>query len=516
MKFRILDVAKALGAPMAPGAAASTMITGWSIDSRTIQPGDLFFALKGPNFDGHAYVGDVFAKGAVAAVVEHHAAALPASGVLLSVADTLAALQDLARWARDAWGGQVAGVTGSAGKTTTKDVIADMLAVAKRTARNEGNLNNHVGLPLSLLRLDESAEVAVLEMGMNHAGEIRRLAEICRPNVGVVTNVGYAHIENFESIDGIAAAKRELVEALGEEGIAVLNADDPLVAAMAKAHSGRTVLYGQSDIADIRAEEVAFSENGTRFRVGSTAFETSLPGRHNVSNILAGIATAEVYGIAPDALVETVRTLTPGKTRGERIEHRGITIFNDCYNSNPEAVRTMLEALRDRPARRRIAVHEELRLLEHAGIVLRVVAQPRTEEPADAALQPHPAVGFDAAEFLVVAQVFAVDGQVFALELDAAARADFQIGHALDLLRVDRGRALGPRRRRRRGRGGGWRLGHERRQGSLRPRERRARKQRQQRCKPGRRDLHRTNATRHVRRNLRSRKLAIFRERKVS
>jgi len=365
MKFRILDVAKALGAPMAPGAAASTMITGWSIDSRTIQPGDLFFALKGPNFDGHAYIADVFAKGAVAAVVEHYAQASPASGVLLGVTDTLAALQDLARWARDAWGGQVASVTGSAGKTTTKDVIADMLAVAKRTARNEGNLNNHVGLPLSLLRLDESAEVAVLEMGMNHAGEIRRLAHISRPNVGVVTNVGYAHVENFESIDGIAAAKRELVEALGEEGVAVLNADDPLVAAMAKAHSGRTVLYGQSDLADVRAEEVTFSENGTRFRVGSTAFETSLPGRHNVSNILAGIATAEVYGIAPDALVEAVRTLTPGKMRGERIEHRGITIFNDCYNSNPEAVRTMLEALRDTPARRRIAVLGEMLELGH-------------------------------------------------------------------------------------------------------------------------------------------------------
>jgi UDP-N-acetylmuramoyl-tripeptide--D-alanyl-D-alanine ligase len=369
MKFRISEVAAALtppGAEGVSGAAGSRAITGWSVDSRSVRPGDLFFALRGPNFDGHAYIADAFAKGAAAAVaeqhtlVEHPAQAASDSGVLLRVADTLAALQDLARWARDRWGGQVAGVTGSAGKTTTKDVIAAMLAPAKRTASNEGNLNNHVGLPLSILRLDETAEVAVLEMGMNHAGEIRRLAEIARPNVGVVTNVGYAHIENFESIGAIAAAKRELVEALGADGVAVLNADDPLVAAMAKAHSGSVIFYGQSDAADVRAEDVAFSENGSRFRVGAAAFETSLPGRHNISNILAGIATARVYGIAPDALVETVRSLVPGKMRGERIDLRGIAIINDCYNSNPDAVRMMLEALRDTPARRRIAVLGEM------------------------------------------------------------------------------------------------------------------------------------------------------------
>lgn len=367
MRFRISDIAAALAPADAAFAAAASgprPITGWSIDSRTVQPGDLFFALKGPKFDGHGYVDQVFQRGAAAAVVERNFQGTGESGILLHVSDTLAALQHLARWARDAWGGQVIGVTGSAGKTTTKDVIAALLRTTKKTASNEGNLNNHVGLPLSLLRLDEAAEVAVLEMGMNHSGEIRRLAEIARPNVGVVTNVGHAHVENFESIEGIAAAKRELVESLGVPGVAVLNADDPLVAGMATAHSGRVIFFGESPTArcadGVRAEEVVFTETGTRFRVGETAFETSLLGSHSVSNILAGIATARVFGIAPASLVETIRTLVPGKMRGERFEHQGITIFNDCYNSNPEAVRTMLEVLRDTRAHRRIAVLGEM------------------------------------------------------------------------------------------------------------------------------------------------------------
>ena len=321
-----------------------TTVTGWSVDSRTVRPGDLFFALRGPNHDGNAYVEQVLAKGAVAAIVP----------------DGLSALQLLASEARREWGGEVIGVTGSAGKTTTKDVIAAMLAEGFPTAKTEGNLNNHVGLPLSLLRMDDSARVAVIELGMNHAGEIRDLAEIARPNTGVVTNVGWAHIEGFASIEGIALAKRELVESLGPSGTAVLNADDDRVAAFAKAHSGRTVTYGQSQAADVRAENVEYNLDGVRFRVGSVDFESALTGRHSVSNLLAGIATAGVYGISADRLTEPVRRLRPGKMRGERKMHNGILIFDDCYNSNPDAVKAMLDVLRDAPARRRIAVLGEM------------------------------------------------------------------------------------------------------------------------------------------------------------
>jgi UDP-N-acetylmuramoyl-tripeptide--D-alanyl-D-alanine ligase len=339
-------------------------VTGWSIDSRTLRPGDLFFALRGPTHDGHAYVAEVLRKGAVGAVVDRE---VKTSAAVLRVEDSLAALQAVASAARRQWAGQVVGVTGSAGKTTTKDVIAEMLSEGlsgglsgAKIAKTEGNLNNHVGLPLSLLRVEDQAQVAVLEMGMNHAGEIRALAEIARPNVGVVTNVGWAHMESFDSIDGIAAAKRELIEALPHDGTAVLNSDDPRVAAFAQAHAGPVVTYGESASATVRAEDVRFSEDGLAFRVGQVRFESALTGRHSVSNLLAGIAVAGIYGIPPDRLTERVRTIQPGKMRGERFRHRGILVFNDCYNSNPDAARAMLSVLRDTPARRRIAVLGEM------------------------------------------------------------------------------------------------------------------------------------------------------------
>jgi len=346
-------VADKLGIAMETDALA----TGWSVDTRTLAPGDVFFALRGPNHDGNTHVAQALAKGAVAAVAD---GPVEATGPVLRVEDSLVALQRLASEARREWAGDVVGVTGSAGKTTTKDLVAEMISEKLQTEKTQGNLNNHIGLPLSLLRLNESARVAVLEMGMNHAGEISALAAIARPNIGVVTNVGWAHIESFDSIDGIAAAKRELIEELGPQGVAVLNADDDRVAAFARVHPGRTILYGQSPAADVRAEDVQYSLDGVRFRVGQTNFETSLTGRHSVSNILAGIATASVFGITPDHLTDRVRQLQPAKMRGERITHNGILIYNDCYNSNPDAVRAMLDVLRDTPARRRIAVLGEM------------------------------------------------------------------------------------------------------------------------------------------------------------
>ncbi|HTM47558.1 MAG TPA: UDP-N-acetylmuramoyl-tripeptide--D-alanyl-D-alanine ligase [Bryobacteraceae bacterium] len=349
-------VAAQLGRPIETDAP----VTGWSVDSRTLRPGDLYFALRGPNHDGHAYVAEVLKKGAAGAVVDREVEGAP----VLRVEDSLAALQTLASAARREWAGDVVGVTGSAGKTTTKDVIAEMLSEGIKTAKTEGNLNNHVGLPLSLLRVDDQARVAVLEMGMNHAGEIRALAEIARPNVGVVTNVGAAHMESFDSIEGIAAAKRELIEALPSNGTAVLNADDARVAAFAavhtRAHKGPVITYGESEGANVRAQDVRFTEDGVTFRVGAVKFESPLTGHHSVSNLLAGIAVAGVFGIAPDRLTERVRNIQPGKMRGERFRHRGILVFNDCYNSNPDAARAMLAVLRDTPARRRFAVLGEM------------------------------------------------------------------------------------------------------------------------------------------------------------
>ncbi len=337
--------------------ACPLFVTGWSIDSRTVGPGDLFFALRGPNHDGHCYVGTAFAKGAVAAVVEH---ATGAGGPEFVVPDAQAALERLAVWARGRWTGAMVAITGSAGKTTTKEAVAGLLGVVMKVGKTQGNLNNHLGVPLSLLRLPDDAGAAVIEIGMNHPGEIRRLAAMARPTVGVVTNVGFAHAEFFDSADGVALAKRELIESLPAAGVAVLNADDPRVTRFRDVHAGRTITFGIAQPADVRAEDVELGADGVRFRVDGVRFESAFQGRHGVLNLLAGLAVARSFGIAPAGLTEAVRALAPGKMRGERFVHNGITILNDCYNSNPEAARSMLDVLGTVPAQRHIAVLGEM------------------------------------------------------------------------------------------------------------------------------------------------------------
>ena len=271
MKLDIQEVARAVGAA---GEAPPSIVDGWSVDTRTQNPGDVYFALRGANLDGHDFVAAAVEKGAAAVVVERRMGA----PVELAVPDSQRALEQLAAWARGRWGGTVVAVTGSAGKTTTKDAIAHLLAVEMPVGKTEGNFNNHVGVPLSILRLPEGCRTAVLEMGMNHAGEIRDLAAIGRPEIGVVTNVGYAHVENFHSIDGVAAAKRELIEGLPRQGVAVLNADDERALRFREAHAGRSVTFGFSEGAEVRAAEARFGAEGARFRALGVEFETAVPG----------------------------------------------------------------------------------------------------------------------------------------------------------------------------------------------------------------------------------------------
>jgi UDP-N-acetylmuramoyl-tripeptide--D-alanyl-D-alanine ligase len=353
MKLELREIACALGGKASWDAA----VTGFSIDSRTTAPGDLFFALRGPNHDGHLYVEAAFARGAVAAIVERPVAGAPAAIV---VPHTQAALERLAAWARERWGGPLVAITGSAGKTTTKEVVAQLLAVAMPVGKTVGNLNNQIGVPLSILRLPDEARAAVIEIGMSHPGEIRQLAAIARPTIGVVTNVGFAHAEFFDSADEVALAKRELIEALPADGVAVLNADDARVVRFREIHAGRTVTYGLAEGAEVRAENVEAGGDGVRFRTAGVEFQCPLAGRHNLSNVLAAIAVAQVFGIAPERLKDAVAALAPAEMRGERFVHNGITILNDCYNSNPEAARSMLDVLRVVPARRRIAVLGEM------------------------------------------------------------------------------------------------------------------------------------------------------------
>jgi UDP-N-acetylmuramoyl-tripeptide--D-alanyl-D-alanine ligase len=356
LEIALADIRAALGLTE-PQNVPPVIASGWSIDSRTVEPGDLFFALQGENHDGHAYLESVFARGAVGAVVSR---TVPADSSLFLVPDTLAALQQLARWARCRWGKPVVAVTGSAGKTTTKDAIAALLGERLRVGKTSGNLNNHIGLPLSLLRLPGDAEVGVFEMGMNHGGEIRFLAEIAKPDIGVVTNVGYAHIENFGSIEGIAAAKRELIESLPADGCAVLNADDARVLRFRDVYAGKAVTYGFSEGADVRATEVKLHADGSEFLVGGVRFRSLMQGRHGVLNILAALAVAAIFEIPPEALTDRVAQIVPGKMRGERLVRHDMIILNDCYNSNPDAARSMIDVLRDEPARRRVAVLGEM------------------------------------------------------------------------------------------------------------------------------------------------------------
>ena len=229
----------------------------YSIDSRTIGPGQLFFAVKGERLDGHDFVASALEKGAVAAVVRKDQLHRYASHAqLLAVEDTLVALQTLATAVRKFWGKPLVGVTGSAGKTTTKEAIAHVLATRFRVLKSEGNFNNHFGLPLMLLKLEPEHDVAVIEMGMSHAGEIRALAKIAQPEIGVVTNVAPVHLEFFDSIAGIARAKYELIESLPANGTAVLNADDEYVSQFGRDFRGKVVLYGTQPAAIVRAENI--------------------------------------------------------------------------------------------------------------------------------------------------------------------------------------------------------------------------------------------------------------------
>lgn len=381
MTIPVSLIAEAIGA--APLPCASRQISGWSIDSRTLNHGDCFFALRGPAHDGHSYVAGLAAKGAALAVVDH---AIEAPVPQLVVPETGAALTKLAAFARQRWNGLAVCVTGSAGKTTTKDVIAALLAADRRTGSTIGNLNNHFGLPLSILRLADDCEAAVLELGMNHAAEIRSLARIAQPQIGVVTNAGWAHAENFpDGIEGVARAKRELIEELPRSGTAILNADDPRVREYARIFPGRSILYGLSDDAEVRAENVHLSGQCAHFRCLGVEFASPLAGRHGVLNALAGIAAARALGIDPARLVGAVRSLATGKMRGERFERNGVTIIDDCYNANPEAMRSMLELLRNSPAARRIAVlGEMLELGRKAGTLHRDVGRFAAELGIDA------------------------------------------------------------------------------------------------------------------------------------
>ncbi len=382
----------------------STTVEGYSIDSRTVAAGDLFFAVHGERFDGHDFVEAALQAGAAAAVVSTHwlVPATVDSCRILRVPESedcvLRALQGLAHRVRRHWGGRVIGITGSAGKTTTKDCVAAVLATSLNVLKSAGNLNNGFGVPLQLLRLQPEHDVAVIEMGMNHGGEIAALAKIAEPDWAVVSNVAPVHLEHFaDGIAGIAAAKRELVETLPTDGVAFLNADDRYVSKFGEERSVKVRLFGiLAEQANVRAANVqSMGAEGMRFTVqvkGNGEQETgnsktagapqpalsspkglasetwvsqqsatiALLGEHNVYNALAAIAVGLEAGIPLADCINALAALRSGEKRGEQIEWRGARLINDSYNSNPRALDAMVDALMAVEATRHIVIAGEM------------------------------------------------------------------------------------------------------------------------------------------------------------
>jgi UDP-N-acetylmuramoyl-tripeptide--D-alanyl-D-alanine ligase len=352
MRLSTAEIASATGSAL---EVSERMVEGYSIDSRTLHAGDLFFALRGKHYDGHGFVKQAFEKGAAAAVVEG-SYRTEAGAPLIRVRDTERALQQLARAVRRKWGGRVIGITGSMGKTTTKEMVAAVLAQKFRVHKSEGNLNNHYGVPLTLLNLEPQHQVAVLEMAMSGPKEIELLASIGEPETGVVTNVAPVHLQFFDSLDSIARAKRELVEGLRQPAAAVLNHDDERVRQFSEGFKGRVVTFGLEEGADVRAINVRSVGNsdgspvGMEFEIRGGAswgsFHLPLPGRHNVENAMAAVATASLFDVDPDAVRAALRRFQPLSQRAQVARLAGNRVLiDDAYNSNPRAAERMIEVL---------------------------------------------------------------------------------------------------------------------------------------------------------------------------
>ena len=365
-------VAHATGGRLEAGDSARVFAE-VSTDSRRLTDAEarartLFIALSGPNFDGHQFAAPLLAAGAAGVMVSAPVETTGA-GVVIRVDDTLAALQRLATAVRRASRARVVAITGSAGKTTTKELTADVLAANHRVFRNAGNLNNHIGLPLSLLELRHGAEIAVVELGMNHAGEIRRLVEIAEPDVRVWTNVGDAHIGYFGTRDAIADAKAEILEHASASTVLVANGDDPLIAARLSGFAGRTMRFGVGDAADVRAIDIVdrgFDGTESTVLIGGarTTLRLRLPGRANVMNALAAAAVAANESVSVQTIADRLAQAAPVARRGEvRRLANGARIVDDSYNASPAAMMLALESLAATPAERRIAALGEMREL---------------------------------------------------------------------------------------------------------------------------------------------------------
>ncbi|PYQ11442.1 MAG: hypothetical protein DMF80_21770 [Acidobacteria bacterium] len=416
------DVATVTGGQMLAGPDRGEL-EGVSIDSRTIRPGEVFFAIAGPRFDGHDFLAAAAAAGAAAAVV-HREVAAPGGLSLVRVEDTTKALADLAHHVRASADVPVVAVTGSAGKTTTKEMTAALLATRGPVLKTEGNLNNRYGLPLTLLRLASEHTAAVLELGMSAAGELRALSTLARPDVAVITMVAPVHLEFFDSVEAIAAAKAEVLEGLAPGGVAVLNADDPLVRKIGEAHRGKVLWFGRDRRYEVSAENWRGTVHGMRFdlRLGGRGVAVALPlaGPHFLSNFLAASAVAHHLGIGPEAIARAALEMKAARHRGQVLAlGAGITLLDDSYNSNPAAVEAAVTALGLAAPGRRVAFLGDMLELGPAGPEL----HRRTGERIASGVQALFAAGPLAAHFVAGARRAGMKGDALAVFPDSSAAA---------------------------------------------------------------------------------------------
>ena len=413
LRLTLAWVAEAVGGQVLSGDP-SDVIGEVVTDTRRLRPGDFFVALKGPRFDAHDFVAEAFQKGAGGALVERGSVSAGrlsgvGAGGVVGVDDTTTALQNLAHAVRKASGTRVVAITGSAGKTTTKEAIAEFLTGRRRVVRNKGNLNNHIGLPLSLLQLRARPDFAVMELGMNHAGEISTLVAIAEPETRVWTNVGDAHMGFFASPDGIADAKAEILEGASADDVLVCNADDARVMARVGTFAGRTMTFGTSAHATVRACDVAtLGIDGMSARMvtpaGERQIRTPLVGIGNLANVLAAATVALDFGTPIDDVVAAAARLRPADRRGAVRHLRGRTVLiDDSYNSSPAALAAALAvvAAEARAPRKVAVIGEMLELGDHAEVLHRRSGT----LAADAGLQLLFAIGGESAQVLADAAI---------------------------------------------------------------------------------------------------------------
>lgn len=347
----IAEVVSAVGGTLV-SRGADCRITGISTDTRSITPGDLFFALQGENSDGHRFLGAAINTGACGAVISDRDAIQADVDIsFIIVPDTLVAMGDLAAYYRSMFDVKLIGITGSVGKTMTREMTASILKQKISVLKNEMNYNNEIGVPLTLFMLERSHRAIVIEMAMRGIGEIRRLAQIAKPSIGIITNIGMTHIERLGTRDAIAQAKTELIEELPADGIAVLNADDDFYLMLRSRFPGRVISFGLSNDADVTAQDAESDANGFySFRLitpgGGIGVKLPVMGRHSVLNALAASAAAYAIGIDTESMRDGLESFTQPSMRMEfTVTESGYGVLDDCYNASPASVSAALQTL---------------------------------------------------------------------------------------------------------------------------------------------------------------------------